>query len=69
MLGWFNHGKKHRLNGPAIMWVDKEDQKNNQWWIDGIYITQEILDAMHEFGLSSDIWGDAQRTWLKLYWN
>jgi hypothetical protein len=30
---WFKHGKRHRLDGPAIIYKNY-DNDNNKWWIE-----------------------------------
>jgi len=44
---WFNHGKRHRLNGPAITCVRYGKLEWYQYWIDGAEITEKEFKGIY----------------------
>ena len=44
---WWNEGKKHREDGPAVTYIKKDKSIDRvEWWLDGIEFSEE--DFKHE---------------------
>ena len=44
---WYQHGRLHCSNGPAVTWEDGTEE----WWIQDRYITSDVLPWMATQGI------------------
>ncbi len=58
----------HRLDGPAVIWLDKNGRVyKTEWWINGIDITLVVRDWIKEMGLPSFCkWNDGHKALYKM---
>jgi len=63
---WFSHGKHHRLDGPAFEFIN--EPFNNEWWISGKCITQQIVPWAEENNIDLNNLSSSDKLLIKLVW-
>ena len=61
---WYIHGKKHRLDGPAVVYNDGP----SSWWINGRCVDKQIKSWADTQGIDLDNLSDNDKVLIKLTW-
>jgi hypothetical protein len=66
---WYMNGKMHRLDGPAIVWNEEYDRNFDQWWINGLEVTDEIYEWASERDIDLNNLTEEDKIVIALEWS
>lgn len=65
-LLWFKHGKLHRIDGPAVRFIN--GRQDDKWFINGNDVTEQLYEWAKDMNIDLDNLTEEDKILIQIKW-